>query len=307
MTTGFGDRELQVEIGFDCDLSLTHQKIGGSSFSPSVSVSNAAASVQKPVGGYAQVPQSVNALCINYRGALLARASGTNKHLLLPPRSLIFVRGGTKLSLQAARGDHEAILLSWFSGVAPALEGWIVAKTSGKGGGSRSLACRAIEPHLSPVIARFEAARTGPEDLMEPLLLSLIHESVAMLLSEPNEMQLATLPSGLPDTIQDLIKEVRGNSAHSWPLKDAADRAGYSPFHFSRVFKQMVGYGFHEYVDRSRTEAAVDMLVNSDSAIDLVASACGFGTTQGLRESIKEYLGLVPSELRNIQEGGTRG
>ena len=36
--------------------------------------------------------------------------------------------------------------------------------------------------------------------------------------------------------------------------------------------------------------------------VDLVASTCGFGTTQGLRESVKEYLGLVPSELRTIPE-----
>ena len=44
------------------------------------------------------------------------------------------------------------------------------------------------------------------------------------------------------------------------------------------------------------------MLVSSDSPVDGVASACGFGTTQGFRESIKEYLGLVPSELRGLPE-----
>ena len=81
--------------------------------------------------------------------------------------------------------------------------------------------------------------------------------------------------------------------------------AGYSPFHFSRVCKQLVGYGFHEYVDRCRTECAIDMLVSTDSAVDLVASTCGFGTTQGLRESVKEYLGLVPSELRSMPEAFT--
>ena len=306
MTTAFGDRELQVEIGFDCALALTHSRRSSPNVAHSVSLSTASALVQKPVNGFALVPQGINALCVNMRGALLARASGGNKLILLPPRSLVFVRGGTKLSLQAARGEHETILLSWMSGVAPALENWIAAKTLGKGGTVRSIACRSIYPHLSSFVTRLEAVRNGSEDLADPMLLSLVHEGVAQLLSEPNEMQLATVPSGLPDTVQDLIKEVRVNPALSWPLKDAADRAGYSPFHFSRVFKQMVGYGFHEYVDRCRTESAVELLVNSDSAIDLVASASGFGTTQGLRESIKEYLGLVPSELRNVPESGNR-
>ncbi|HLK15681.1 MAG TPA: AraC family transcriptional regulator [Fimbriimonadaceae bacterium] len=305
MTTAFGDRELQVEIGFDCALALSHSKRGSGGFPPSVSLSSATASVQKPVNGFATVPAGANALCVNIRGALLARSAGVNKLILIPPRSIVFVRGGTKLSLQAARGDHDALLLSWLTGVAPALENWITAKATGKGGANRAVACRAIDPHLSSFVTRLEAVRSGPEDLAEPMLLSLIHEGVAQLLSEPNEMQLATVPSDLPKSVKELIREVRGNSAQSWPLKDAADRAGYSPFHFSRVFKQMVGYGFHEYVDRCRTESAVEMLVGSDSAIDLVASACGFGTTQGLRESIKEYLGLVPSELRTIPESTT--
>jgi transcriptional regulator GlxA family with amidase domain len=55
-------------------------------------------------------------------------------------------------------------------------------------------------------------------------------------------------------------------------------------------------------VDRCRTECAVELLCSSDSAVDLVASSCGFGTTQGLRESVKEYLGLVPSEIRSFPD-----
>jgi AraC-like DNA-binding protein len=197
------------------------------------------------------------------------------------------------------------LIITWPAVIAPGLEAWIGAKYTSKGG-SRNVSCRAIEPHFVSLLSRIEAARTGPEDIVEPLLLGIIHEAVAQLSTGPNEMTLATVPSGLPDTIQDLIKEARQNSSLSWPLKEAADKAGYSPFHFSRVFKQLVGYGFHEYVDRCRTEAAVEMLISSDTAVDLIASACGFGTTQGLRESVKEYLGLVPSELRNIPEGMIR-
>jgi transcriptional regulator GlxA family with amidase domain len=43
----------------------------------------------------------------------------------------------------------------------------------------------------------------------------------------------------------------------------------------------------------------VKLLATSERPVESVAQAAGFGTTQGLRESIKEYLGLVPSELRS--------
>jgi len=134
------------------------------------------------------------------------------------------------------------------------------------------------------------------------LMLSAIYEAVAKLMVSADEVQLATVPEDLPETLRILTQKVRSSPALAWPLKEAADMAGYSPFHFSRVFKQLVGYGFHEYVDRCRTESAIDMLISTESAVDLVASSCGFGTTQGLRESVKEYLGLVPSELRSLPE-----
>jgi AraC-like DNA-binding protein len=307
MSSAFGERELQVEIGFECPFQLAQVRRSGAAMTQSISLQTANASVQKPVSGMMSVPQGISVLCINYRGAMVTRPSGSSRVVLVAPRSLTFVRPGTRVAIQAARGEHEALLISWPVAIAPGLESWVNAKVAGKSGTGRPVSCRPVEPHFVSLLSRIEAARAGPEELLEPLLLGAIHEAVAMLCAGPNEMALATVPSGLPPTIQDLILETRANSSLSWPLKDAAEKAGYSPFHFSRVFKQLVGYGFHEYVDRCRTEAAVEMLVTSDTAVDLIASACGFGTTQGLRESVKEYLGLVPSELRNLPDGIMRG
>ena len=163
------------------------------------------------------------------------------------------------------------------------------------------MACKPINPGLADAYARFEQALKN-QDTAEPLVMAIVHELVAKLMTGGDEVQLAAIPNDLPDTIFQLTKRVREKPAQPWPLKDAADAAGYSPFHFSRVFKALVGYGFHEYVDRRRTEVAIDLLCNSDNPVDLVASTSGFGTTQGLRESIKEYLGLVPSELRAATE-----
>ena len=64
------------------------------------------------------------------------------------------------------------------------------------------------------------------------------------------------------------------------------------------MFKAIVGYGFHEYVDRCRTELAVRMLSTTDEPVDIISAEAGFGTAQSLRESVKYHLGLLPSELR---------
>lgn len=263
----------------------------------------ASGTVSKTATGSVAVPSGVNALCINLKGTLIARTGVQSRLVLIPPRSLTYVRG-TRLILQAARGEHQSQIITWPTAATQLLDHWIVGRQNSRQekGPARTIACKPIDPHFKDALARFDAATAGPPELMEPQVVSFLYEVVARLMVGIDQVQLAATPFGLPETIQELVKEVRGNPALPWPLRDAADKAGYSPFHFSRVFKSLVGYGFHEYVDRCRTECAVDMLCTTDSPVDLVASTCGFGTTQGLRESLKEYLGLVPSELRALPD-----
>ncbi len=299
--------ENNVEIQFECGTSVTGLKRAELPGMGYVRLETVSGSVPRIANGAAIVPSNVNALILNLSGTLLARSAPNGRLVLIPPRSLTFVRPG-RLVVRAARGDHESVLVTWPTRATPVLEVWLNARAGNKANaGSRTMACKPIDPHFQNAFDRFNAALKGPPEAMEPLVISVLYEVVARLMSSGDQVQLAALPLDLPETVKELIAQVRKNPAAPWPLKDAADMAGYSPFHFSRVFKSLVGYGFHEFVDRSRTECAVEMLVTTESAVDLVASTCGFGTTQGLRESVKEYLGLVPSELRAVPDAGDVG
>ena len=294
-----------IDINFECGplvAALKRTEQFGMNY---VRLETVSGNVPRIATGAASVPNGVNALVLNLSGTLLARSAPNGRLVLIPPRSLTFIRPG-RLVVQAARGDHESLLITWPIRATPILEFWLSSRTGAKAG-NRTIACKPIDPHFIGVYDRFNAAVKGPSDVVEPLVISVLYEVVARLMSSGDQVQLAALPLDLPETIRDLIARVRKNPAAPWPLKDAADMAGYSPFHFSRVFKSLVGYGFHEFVDRSRTECAVEMLVTTESAVDLVASTCGFGTTQGLRESVKEYLGLVPSELRAVPDAVDMG
>jgi len=296
----FGDAESHIDVNFECGASpLKRVDVPGFQ---NIRLETLTGGIAKTTTGLVSVPANVSALCINYKGTFIAPRTGSQGRLILvPPRSVTYIRGGTRLIVQAARGEHSSQVLTWPSAMTPLLEHF-VNTTNAKGSSNhRSVACKPIDPHFVTGLQRFEEAKQAPE-YGEPLMLSVIYEVIAKLVVGSDEVQLAAIPAGLPETIRNLTERVRKSPAGGWPLKEAADAAGYSPFHFSRVFKQMVGYGFHEYVDRCRTETAVEMLVTTDNPVDLVASSCGFGTTQGLRESVKEYLGLVPSELRNPAE-----
>ncbi len=295
------ESETRIDISFECGLGAVGFKRSDVPGFKHIRVETVTASVSKTATGSVTVPQGVNLLCFNSVGTLLVRDGGEGNLTVIPPRSATFVRGGVRLVAQAARGDHSTQLMSWQGILTPLLDSWVASRTSRSSTSRRTIGCKQVDPHLTGALQRFEQAKAAGE-AAEPLLLSVAYELVSKLMTGSDQVQLAAIPIDLPETIKQLTKEVRKNSALPWPLKEAADTAGYSPFHFSRVFKSLVGYGFHEYVDRCRTEVAIDMLCNTDSPVDLVASACGFGTTQGLRESVKEYLGLVPSELRAVPE-----
>ena len=237
-------------------------------------------------------------LLYSNQGSIIIRPSGNSRPLLVPPKSVVFLRDES-CAIQFARGSHDHIVFQWSKEETPCLARWLF--DTPQVGSSRCVFAQPSEFDQTGTLARLIDAWKDPVTA-ELRTIGIALEVIPLLATRNDKTELAPLPANLPDTIAQLTNQVRKNPAGSWPLKDAADQAGYSPFHFSRVFKGLVGYGFHEFVDRCRTANAIEHLMDSDSAVDSIANAAGFGTTQGLRESVKEYLGLVPSELRMIPE-----
>ncbi|MFQ3669229.1 MAG: helix-turn-helix transcriptional regulator, partial [Fimbriimonadaceae bacterium] len=212
----------------------------------------------------------------------------------VPPRSLVLVNGPCVPQIWAARGEHQSYVVCWDKRAAASLSHWLQVH----GAKGRQIFCGPTFGEFALVVDRLlDAIQTvGPS--LEPMVYGALHEIVARLALSENRVGLTPMPTELHESLARLVSMVRQKPEGQWPLKDAADLVGYSPFHFSRVFKAQVGYGFHEFVDRCRTEYAVNLICTTDLPIDVIATQSGFGTTQGLRESVKEYLGMVPSELR---------
>ena len=286
------------EIVFDA--SSTREGLLSSSIDALISVRGVSVSSDalRLVPGTITLNDEWNLLILNSEGSILLNAPNDARAKLITPKSVAFFHGGS-IQFQLGRGAHEFTYLVWQQSSVSFLEGWL--KSFLVGNQERWAYVRGIDPTFSDLVTRFDACLKNPITA-DARMVGLIYDAVPQMVTLEDQIQLAPLPSELPDTIALLVKRVAINSAAAWPLKDASDQAGYSPFHFSRVFKSMVGYGFHEYVERCRTANAIKMLLQTETSVDSIATISGFGTTQGLRESIKQYLGLVPSELRMSSE-----
>ena len=78
-----------------------------------------------------------------------------------------------------------------------------------------------------------------------------------------------------------------------------ANHAGYSVFHFCRVFKKETGKSLMSYVREVRLELAAKDIENGEAALD-VAIKYGFDTQSGFSRAYKRKFGERPSHKVNI-------
>lgn len=83
-------------------------------------------------------------------------------------------------------------------------------------------------------------------------------------------------------------------------LEDVADRAGFSKYHFSRLFKQFTSISFYKYLNQKRIEAAEKLLVNPGMSITEVSLSSGFSSMSSFIRMFKLIKGCTPTEYRSL-------
>lgn len=85
-------------------------------------------------------------------------------------------------------------------------------------------------------------------------------------------------------------------------LAALAEEAGFSHFHFHRIFAGVVGEPLHAFVRRMRLErAALDLGRQPDRSITDIALDCGFSSSANFSRAFKEAFGLSAREFRQAR------
>jgi AraC-like DNA-binding protein len=86
-------------------------------------------------------------------------------------------------------------------------------------------------------------------------------------------------------------------------LDDAAGQAGISPFHFLRLFSQVLGVTPHQYLVRSRLRHAARRLADDDSAITDIAYDVGFADLSNFVRTFHRAAKISPLKFRQASRG----
>lgn len=100
------------------------------------------------------------------------------------------------------------------------------------------------------------------------------------------------------DMLMNVCKYIDEHYAESIKMDDIANIAGFSKFHFARLFKQVMDVSWYDYLINRRVMQAEKLLLETDSSIMQIAMKSGFGSLATFNRTFKQRKGRTPTEYK---------
>ncbi|MBR1863051.1 MAG: helix-turn-helix domain-containing protein [Ruminococcus sp.] len=97
-----------------------------------------------------------------------------------------------------------------------------------------------------------------------------------------------------------IIKYIEKNYMYNITLDDLASMAGYSKYHFSRIFKRYSRTTFIAFLNQRRIKAAEMLLLDENISITEAAMQVGFSSLTTFNRVFRDIKGCTPSEFRKL-------
>ncbi|WP_199769357.1 AraC family transcriptional regulator [Flavivirga eckloniae] len=100
------------------------------------------------------------------------------------------------------------------------------------------------------------------------------------------------------------LKYIDHNLDSELSLESISNIALYSPFHFHRVFKAVIGETLNAYIIRKRIEKAASVLMHKKQiSITELSLQYGFNSNSSFTRAFKKFYGVSPSNFRKENPG----
>jgi len=139
------------------------------------------------------------------------------------------------------------------------------------------------------------------EDLGRRTALAVARELVLYLRRPGGQSQFSeslAAQEAASDGIRELLAWVQEHPASDLCVERLAKRAGMSPRHFARVFRNETGVTPGVFVEGVRVDRAKLYLEETDWSLAGIATRAGFGSEDSLWRSFRRRLGVAPRDYR---------
>lgn len=98
--------------------------------------------------------------------------------------------------------------------------------------------------------------------------------------------------------VLDAIDYINNHFAEKLSLEDISSRAGFSKYHFTRIFKENTGVTVIEHINARRCDNAGLLLRETQKPISEISFECGFENPSYFAKAFSKFYGILPSEYR---------
>lgn len=152
-------------------------------------------------------------------------------------------------------------------------------------------------PKLVPLLAAAEIARDDGD--------GAALAEIALLLAGAVVTALAGTGRTVPQPsrrdarrVTEALRRIEARAHEPITLAELAREAASSPYHFLRIFRNLVGMTPHQYVLRTRLHRAAVRLRRSDESITDIAFGVGFNDLSTFNRHFQRVMGASPSAFR---------
>ncbi|MGG1312168.1 AraC family transcriptional regulator [Cohnella laeviribosi] len=110
--------------------------------------------------------------------------------------------------------------------------------------------------------------------------------------------QTAHAGAGIGDQVAEFVKENYRDPNLSVSM--IGDRFRLTPQYVSRLFREQIGQGLHDFISQTRVEAA-KALLQTGASIDDTAARVGFASGHAFIRVFKKYVGITPGKYKALQ------
>ena len=113
----------------------------------------------------------------------------------------------------------------------------------------------------------------------------------------------SSIYSRFPDILVSVGNYVSEHFAEDLTLEDVASLAGFSKYHFTRLFRQVTSVSFYKFLSQKRIAHAKELLISGEYSIMEVAYLSGFSSHGAFARMFRQVTGVSPNEFRKMYDG----
>lgn len=99
--------------------------------------------------------------------------------------------------------------------------------------------------------------------------------------------------------IEKVVLYIQSNLERDLDVNQLAEVACFSPYHFHRIYRQMMQETVNNTVRRLRLQQAASELIRSEASINRVATQFGYGSAEAFSRVFTKHYGLNPAAYRS--------